>query len=79
MRATDNYKQHIVFEYFLLIFACVLGFRLVLLSIGILIGTQVSDFVHKNKEKKPIPISEIEGIYIPPEEFVGVIEWEPVG
>ena len=25
--AMDSYKQHIVFKYFLLIFACVLGFR----------------------------------------------------
>lgn len=48
----------------------------VLLAIGILIGTQVSDFVHKNKEKEPIKMSEMEGIYIPPEEFVGVIEWD---
>lgn len=51
----------------------------VLLAIGILIGTQISDFVHKNKEKEPVKMSEMEGIYIPPEEFVGVIEWEPVG
>lgn len=50
----------------------------VLLAIGILIGTQVSDFVHKNEEKKPIPISEIEGIYIPPEEFGGYFELIPV-
>ena len=26
--AMDSYKQHIDFEYFLLIFACILGFRL---------------------------------------------------
>lgn len=50
-----------------------------LLAIGILIGTQVSDFIHKNKEKEPVKMSDLEGIYIPPEEFVGVIEWEPVG
>lgn len=50
----------------------------VLLAIGILIGTQVSDFVHKNKEKEPVKMSDLEGIYIPPEEII-VVDWEPVG
>ena len=49
-----------------------------LLAIGILIGTQVSDFVHKNKEKEPVKMSDLEGIYIPPEEII-VVDWEPVG
>ena len=51
---------------------------IVLLAVGILIGTQITDFIHKTEEKKPIPMDEIEGVYIPPEEFGGYFELIPV-